>query len=148
MGLIILAVLAFVGWMMLSGKRPSPRAGAAMATGLLGAVVLLKGRPIIGGLMLGAAALIGGLIRSPAPRPLPGPAPDLANALDLLGLDASADEEAVRAAHRRLIARNHPDAGGSAGLARNINAARDVVLRHLARTAPNHHPPSNDGETP
>ena len=34
-------------------------------------------------------------------------------------------------AHRRLIQRTHPDAGGTEALARNINAARDYLLKRL-----------------
>ena len=51
-----------------------------------------------------------------------------AEALAVLGLadDASADE--IKAAHRRLIQRMHPDAGGSADLAARINRAKDVLL--------------------
>lgn len=52
-------------------------------------------------------------------------------ARSLLDLDIGADAEAVRAAHRRIIARVHPDAGGSAELARRINQARDVLLKNL-----------------
>jgi len=44
--------------------------------------------------------------------------------------DASADE--IRAAHRRLVARVHPDVGGSADLTRQVNAARDALLRGRA----------------
>lgn len=54
-----------------------------------------------------------------------------AEARALLDLDAGADAEAIRAAHRRIIARVHPDAGGSAELARRINRARDVLLKNL-----------------
>ncbi|RHW17617.1 J domain-containing protein [Sphingomonas gilva] len=50
-----------------------------------------------------------------------------------LDLPADADEAAIRAAHRRLIARVHPDAGGNAALAARINAARDVLLRELPK---------------
>ncbi len=46
-------------------------------------------------------------------------------------LDATADT--INAAHRRLIAKVHPDAGGSAELAARVNQARDVLLRRLAR---------------
>lgn len=57
----------------------------------------------------------------------------VADARALLGLSADADAAAVRAAHRRVIARVHPDAGGTAELARRANQARDVLLAELAR---------------
>ena len=62
----------------------------------------------------------------PAPRALRMPEEE---ARDVLGLPADADEEAIRAAHRRLVSAVHPDRGGSAELTRRINAARDVLLK-------------------
>jgi hypothetical protein len=53
----------------------------------------------------------------------------LAEARDLLGLPPGADREAIVAAHRRLIARNHPDSGGTEALAARLNAARDLLLK-------------------
>ena len=50
-------------------------------------------------------------------------------AAKLLGLDPTADSEAVLDAHRRLIAKVHPDTGGSAELAARINQARDTMLK-------------------
>jgi DnaJ-class molecular chaperone len=52
-------------------------------------------------------------------------------ARDLLGLRRDASVEDIRAAHRRLIGRVHPDAGGSAALASRVNAARDVLVAEL-----------------
>jgi hypothetical protein len=49
-------------------------------------------------------------------------------ALAVLGLQAGASDEEIRAAHRRLIQRMHPDVGGSADLAARINRAKDVLL--------------------
>lgn len=47
-----------------------------------------------------------------------------AEALRILGLAPDATREEVRAAHRRLIKRVHPDLGGSDALAAMINAAK------------------------
>ena len=47
----------------------------------------------------------------------------------LLGIGRDADAGTVVEAHRRLIARVHPDAGGSAELAAQINRARDTMLK-------------------
>ena len=58
----------------------------------------------------------------------PPPLMPRAEAAKLLGLDVAASADAVADAHRRLIARVHPDAGGSAELAARINRARDVML--------------------
>jgi hypothetical protein len=58
-----------------------------------------------------------------------GEAMDERTALEILGLEAGASEEAVRAAHRRLMARLHPDHGGSSWLASRINQARDYLIR-------------------
>ena len=49
----------------------------------------------------------------------------------LLGLPEGASAEDIRAAHRRLIAKVHPDAGGSPGLATRVNAARDALIAEL-----------------
>lgn len=57
------------------------------------------------------------------------PSLDAAEARAILGVNADADERAIRSAHRRLVQALHPDRGGSAELTRRINAARDTLLR-------------------
>jgi hypothetical protein len=54
-------------------------------------------------------------------------------ARSLLSVGEGATLEEIRAAHRRLIAKVHPDAGGSAGLATRVNAARDALIAELKR---------------
>lgn len=54
-------------------------------------------------------------------------------ARQLLEVDENADADAINAAHKRLIAKVHPDTGGSAQLAAQVNAARDLLLRTLPR---------------
>jgi uncharacterized membrane protein len=65
--------------------------------------------------------------KQPPPR---GPRSDMTReeALAVLGLAEGATEEEIRAAHRRLIRRTHPDAGGTADLAARINRAKDVLV--------------------
>lgn len=65
--------------------------------------------------------------RRPPPR---GARTDMTRdeALSVLGLAESASADEIRAAHRRLIQRVHPDVGGSADLAARINRAKDVLL--------------------
>ncbi|KGM34985.1 hypothetical protein P409_07110 [Inquilinus limosus MP06] len=51
-----------------------------------------------------------------------------AEAYALLGLAAGASPAAVKAAHRRMMKRHHPDHGGTAEMAARLNAARDRLL--------------------
>lgn len=55
-------------------------------------------------------------------------AADEVEARRVLGVGPRANAAAIRAAHRRLLAGVHPDRGGSAELARRVNAARDRLL--------------------
>ncbi|MCC7268573.1 MAG: DnaJ domain-containing protein [Caulobacteraceae bacterium] len=52
-----------------------------------------------------------------------------AEARDLLGVSPDATPAEIKAAYVRLMQRAHPDAGGSKGLAAQLNAARDVLLK-------------------
>lgn len=50
-------------------------------------------------------------------------------ALEILGLDETADKEQVTKAHRSLMQKMHPDRGGSDYLAQKINAAKDFLMK-------------------
>ncbi|WP_269716933.1 J domain-containing protein [Caulobacter sp. NIBR2454] len=50
-------------------------------------------------------------------------------ARDILGVSEGASPEQIQAAYGRLIRMAHPDKGGTAGLAAQLNAARDRLLK-------------------
>lgn len=52
-----------------------------------------------------------------------------AEARSILGVGAEASDEEIRAAYSRLMRMAHPDKGGTSGLAAQLNAARDRLLK-------------------
>lgn len=62
----------------------------------------------------------------------PGPSKGLMSpeeARSILGVSADATPEQIQAAYTRLMRSVHPDKGGTTGLAAQLNAARDRLLR-------------------
>ncbi|HTH28973.1 MAG TPA: molecular chaperone DnaJ [Sphingobium sp.] len=137
MGLVAIVIAGMLAWLVLTGRmrRPDMRQMAALILTLAGGVIGARGQMLIGGAM--AIAGLIWLMRKSAPAPQKpvsiGGDARAREALDLLGLPPDADRAAVVEAHRRLIARNHPDAGGTEALARSINGARDYLLAILPK---------------
>jgi curved DNA-binding protein CbpA len=47
----------------------------------------------------------------------------------MLGVPEDADAATVKAAYLRLMRMAHPDTGGTSGLASQLNAARETLLK-------------------
>jgi hypothetical protein len=54
----------------------------------------------------------------------------------LLGISGTLTRDRIVEAHRRLLARVHPDRGGSAEQVHEANAARDLLLERLGPDQP------------
>ena len=90
-----------------------------------------------GGYIFAAALFAAGLylvlqsrIRAVANKSAPSSGPQMtkAEARAILGVKQDATREDIQSAWKRLMARTHPDQGGSEGLAARVNAARDRLL--------------------
>ena len=129
-GLLAVGLLGWLWWSGHLGADAGRKLGVAAGAGLT-IWMLVRGQ-VVPGLAMGAATAAltyAGLMRARvAALPM-----DEIEARQLLGLGLNADAEAIHAAHRRLIAQVHPDRGGTAELARRVNAARDVLLDRLAK---------------
>jgi hypothetical protein len=132
LGLTALAVLVFVGRYARNlrlNPKLVPAAFALLAA--VGAVAAsLRGAWIVSVVLIGLSAWLG---RTVGRMPGPGAAasrtmPD-SEARSILGVGAEAGAAEIEAAYRRLMLRTHPDHGGSSGLAAQLNAARDSLIK-------------------
>jgi uncharacterized membrane protein len=131
---LILLAAAGLLWAFATGRLKgfTYEDGVAAVLFLLGLRLFTTGKLILGAALM-AGALLWASWRRPrrSQRPMP-----LADARRLLGVGEGATLEEIRVAHRRLIARVHPDTGGSAELAHRVNAARDTLLAETMNRKP------------
>jgi hypothetical protein len=77
------------------------------------------------------AGIIYWMFKSKVVRPS---AMSASEAAKVLGVSDSPGADEVIAAHKKLIAKVHPDAGGNAELASRVNQARDVLLARISKS--------------
>lgn len=136
LGCAVLALLAWASkrppilkrreWRLVSGALAIAAFAGAAYVGLRGewgrGIVL-----VVLGLWLASTVRIAG----PAPQARKPTARDVgeAEARSILGVEPGATTEEIQAAYSRLMRLAHPDKGGTDGLAAQLNAARDRLLR-------------------
>ena len=138
MSLVWLALAAIAVWALVRLGRQTERRGQGhwRVTATLFSAVLIAGAVLLAarGAWLPAAALAGAglwLTLSSRQRPIPPRTEAMtpAEARSLLGVSADATPQQINTAWKRLMARAHPDQGGTEGLASRLNAARDRLLK-------------------
>ena len=128
--LLLLAAAAAAWWIW--GRGLSRNQLVAAGSALAGVWLLSRGgwQIAIPMFLPGIWLLVRRGSDAPAAKAPPRPI-DADEARRILGIAPGTDADGVRAAHRRLVARVHPDQGGSAELAGRVNAARDILLAEL-----------------
>jgi hypothetical protein len=133
---LVLGAIAI--WALIRLGRHSERRGRAewRVAATLFSAVLIGGGVLLAfrGAWLPAAGLVGAGLwltvasrqRVVAPR---SEAMSEAEARSLLGVPATATQQEINTAWKRLMGRAHPDQGGTEGLASRLNAARDRLLK-------------------
>ena len=128
--LVVLLLIAALGLLAAAGRLHWLAAlGAALLPFLRRSLGLLRFVPFLGRMYAQYRAQRAGQEQARGPGPAAG-AMTREQALAVLGLEADPTRQQVVDAHRRLMARVHPDKGGSTHLAQQLNEAKRVLLHN------------------
>ncbi len=137
--LLVAAAIALLGLLVWMGRRPAQgrsldRLLSGLSSVLLAAAavyIALRGEWIVSLVCVGLAMWMGRNTAVDRPESVDMSRPKLTDreARDILGVGEDAGRLEITAAYRRLMTRAHPDHGGSTGLAAQLNAARDRLLK-------------------
>jgi hypothetical protein len=131
---IIVAALAWAVWKGKLRKAQLP----PLLLGLAGAFLAARGNLIIGVAAIGVAVTwyrgltwrLFGTKANQSDQYAVDPS-EIDRARFMLGVSRFDDADYIKERHQALIAKNHPDTGGSEERAKELNAARDLLLRDL-----------------
>jgi predicted lipid-binding transport protein (Tim44 family) len=132
--IVLLGVLVWRGRVgrVLKGEWRAPAAIVAIGLFAAAGFEALRGGAAAAFILLIVGLLLLGTARWPRPvrpRARADQGMSESDARSVLGVGPDAAEAEIRAAHARLIRINHPDTGGTTGLAAQLNAARDRLLK-------------------
>ena len=132
MPILVGFVVALIGWALWT-RRLTVAQLPPLVLAVAGAGLVLKGQFLIG---IAALAIAGTWYRGLRWRLFGTGAKqsrqyDIDQARWLLGVSVHDDASRIRECHRKLIADNHPDKGGSQERAKELNKARDLLLHEI-----------------
>jgi hypothetical protein len=136
MGLLIALIAAALGWAVWKGKLRTAQL-LPILLGLAGAFLAARGNLLIGVAAIGVAVtwyrgLTWRLFGTKAKQ---SDQYAIDKARFMLGVSRFDDADHINQRHRALIAKNHPDTGGSESRAKELNEARDLLLKDVADRA-------------
>ncbi len=134
MAFVLILIASAFGWALWKGKI-KPTQVPPILLGLAGVFAAARGALIPGIALLGvAAAWYRGLHwRMFGLKSEQSAQYKIDNARMLLGANRNDDADKIRVRHRRLIAENHPDTGGTDARASALNEARDLLLADIEK---------------
>jgi hypothetical protein len=130
-GVLALAALVALGRRPLLARQPGRLAAYAVAAlaVVIAAFDAVRGGWLGGSILASAALWLVTSAHRTRPAVHAAASMDRSEAASTLGVAVGASRAEIEAAYRRLMQRVHPDKGGAPGLAAQLNAARDALLK-------------------
>lgn len=132
MALLAVLILALIGFALWKGMLKTAQLPPILL-GIAGAFLAARGSLLIGVVAIAIAATWyrGMSWRMLKNARLPAETDALEQARLLLGVSRFDDAARIKEKHRALMTAHHPDVGGDDSRARELNAARDLLLNEI-----------------
>ena len=99
-----------------------------LGVGMMGKGALYMYRAVKSGSAVSGAAKVGQYYKGGFEKTM-----TMREASLILGIRESSEEAKILAAHRKMMANNHPDLGGSTYLATKVNEAKEMLTKNMTQ---------------
>jgi hypothetical protein len=136
MGVLVVLIIVALGWAVWKGKLTKAQLPPILL-GVAGAFLAARGNLLFGVAAIGVAVTwYRGLTwRLFGTKATQSDQYAIDKARFMLGVSRFDNADFIKERHRALIGKNHPDTGGSESRAKELNEARDLLLRDLETKA-------------